>query len=158
MVVDASSRLDSTTHLLSDLSNAVLVVAQTDVVSLWSASKIRAFLEEGSGRDRVRLVLNRYKKIPGFSDEDVAKATNCALLWKLPNNYQSIAPAIDKGAPVALHDNHDIGRSFRSLAATLADASATAEGSLDLTYRHDKADGKKKAAGRLLISPLRAGQ
>src|SRR6266550_430826 len=158
VIVDCSGRLDQTSRMLCDLSNAVLLVAQTDVVSLWSASKIRAFLEEGSGRDRVRLVLNRYKKIPGFSDEDVAKATNCALIWKLPNNYQSIAPAIDKGAPVALHDSHDIGRSFRSLAATLADASATAEGSLDLTYRHDKADGKKKAAGRLLISPLRAGQ
>ena len=92
------------------------------------------------------------------SDEDVAKATNCTLLWKLPNNYQSIAPAIDKGAPVAFHDSHDIGRSFRSLAATLADAASTAEGSLDLTYRHDKGDAKKKAAGRLLISPLRAGQ
>jgi hypothetical protein len=59
---------------------------------------------------------------------------------------------------VAFQDNHDIGRSFRALAATLADASATAEGSLDLTYRHDKVDAKKKAAGRLLISPLRAGQ
>ncbi|PYX03565.1 MAG: hypothetical protein DMG86_03045 [Acidobacteria bacterium] len=146
-----------TSRMLCDLSNAVLLVAQTDVVSLWSAGRIRTFLEEGSARDRVRLVLNRYKKIPGFSDEDVAKATNCTLLWKLPNNYQSIAPAIDKGSPVAFQD-HDIGRSFRSLAATLADASATAEGSLDLTYRHDKADGKKKAAGRLLISPLRAGQ
>jgi pilus assembly protein CpaE len=37
VVVDASSRLDSTTRLLSDLSNAVLMIAQTDVVSLWSA-------------------------------------------------------------------------------------------------------------------------
>jgi len=34
VVVDASSRLDPTTRLLSDLSNAVLMVAQTDVVSL----------------------------------------------------------------------------------------------------------------------------
>jgi len=55
------------------------------------------------------------------------------LLGSCSNNYQSIAPAIDKGAPVAFQDSHDIGRSFRSLAATLADASATAEGSLDLT-------------------------
>src|SRR6266404_7403176 len=58
VVVDASSRLDSTTRLLSDLSNAVLMVAQTDVVSLWSASRIHTFLEEGTGRDRLRMVLN----------------------------------------------------------------------------------------------------
>ena len=92
VVVDASSRLDATTRLLSDLSNAVLVVAQTDVVSLWSAGRIHAFLEEGTGRDRLRMVLNRYKKIPGFTDEDVQQVTNCKVLWKVPNAFQAVSP------------------------------------------------------------------
>ena len=73
-------------------------------------------------------------------------------------NRKAIAPAIDKGAPVALHESADVGRSFRSLAATLAEASPTAEGSLDLVYQPDKSDAKKKSTTRLLISPLRAGQ
>ena len=158
VVVDCSGRVDQTARLLCDHSNAVLLVAQADVVSLWSASRIRAFLEEGATRDRVRIILNRYKKIPGFTDEDVEKATTCKLLWKIPNNYQSIAPAIDKGVPVAMQENTDIGRSFRSLASALAHASPTAEGSLDLSYHDEKADPSKKPAGRLLISPLRAGQ
>ncbi len=157
LVVDCSGRVDQTARLLCDLSNALLLVTQADVVSLWSAGRLRTFLEEDTGRDQVRLVLNRYKKIPGFDDEDVEKATNCKLLWKVPNNYQSVAPAIDKGIPVAFQDSPDISRSFRSLAATLAQASAANEGSLDLVYQHDKT-GAKKAAGRLLISPLRAGQ
>jgi pilus assembly protein CpaE len=158
VIVDCSGRKDQTERVLCDLSNAVLMIAQADVVSLWSAGKIRTFLEEGAGRDRVRLVLNRYKKIPGFDDDDVEKATNCRLLWKLPNNYQLVSPAIDKGVPVAFQDNQDISRSFRALAATLVDASATVEGSLDLSYQPDKAGAKKKAVGRLLISPVRAGQ
>src|ERR1700730_9170908 len=158
VVVDCTGRVDQTARLLCDLSNAVLLVAQADVVSLWSANRIRTFLEEGATRDRVRIVLNRYKKIPGFSDEDVEKATNSKLLWKVPNNFQSIAPAIDKGVPVALQDSHEIGRSFRSLAAALVQASPTAEGSLDLAYTNDKAESSKKATGRLVISPLRAGQ
>jgi pilus assembly protein CpaE len=157
VVVDCSGRLDQTARLLCDLSNAVLLVAQADVVSLWSVSRIRAFLEEGATRDRVRIVLNRYKKIPGFTDEDVEKATSCKLLWKVPNNFQSIAPAIDKGVPVALEHN-EIGRSFQSLAAALAQASPASEGSLDLSYQNDRGDSSKKATGRLLISPLRAGQ
>ena len=157
VVVDCSGRLDQTARLLCDLSNAVLLVAQADVVSLWSVSRIRAFLEEGATRDRVRIVLNRYKKIPGFTDEDVEKATSCKLLWKVPNNFQSIAPAIDKGVPVAL-ENNEIGRSFQSLAAALAQASPAGEGSLDLFYQNDRGDSSKKATGRLLISPLRAGQ
>ena len=44
--------------------------------------------------------MNRYKKIPGFTEEEIEKVTNCKILWKIPNNYQLIAPAIDKGAPV----------------------------------------------------------
>ena len=158
VVVDASSRLDPTTRLLSDLSNAVLVVAQTDVVSLWSAGRIHTFLEEGTGRDRLRMVLNRYKKIPGFGEDDVEKATNCKVLWKVPNNYQAIGPAIDKGSPVALRSNEDASRSFIALANALAEASSSSEGALDLVYHHDKPDPKKKSSGRLLISPLRAGQ
>jgi pilus assembly protein CpaE len=158
VVVDCSNRMDDTARMLSDLSNAVLLVAQADVVSLWSAGRIRSFLEEGTGRDRVRLVLNRYKKIPGFSDEDVFSTTNCKVLWKVPNNHQAIAPAIDKGAPVAMQDSSDVGRSFRNFATMLAEAS-TSEGSLDLVFQPDKTEVKKKAAsgGLLGVSPLRAG-
>jgi pilus assembly protein CpaE len=157
VVVDCSNRVDETARVLCDLSNAVLLVAQADVVSLWSAGRMRNFLEEGAGRARVRLVLNRYKKIPGFSDVDVEAATNCKILWKIPNNHQAVAPAIDKGAPVAFQESLDVGRSFRGLAGLLAGASPT-EGSLDLSYHPEKAQDTKKTARSLLISPVRAGQ
>ena len=157
VIVDCSSRMDQTTRQLCDLSNAVLLVTQADVVSLWSAGRIQAFLEEGVGRERLRLVLNRYKKIPGFTEQDVERATNCKVLWKVPNNYQLVGPAIDKGVPVALQDNHEVSRSLISLAAMLAQASTSGEGALDLVYQHDKSDAKK-TPGRLMISPLRAGQ
>jgi pilus assembly protein CpaE len=157
VVIDASSRLDSTTRLLSDLSNAVLMVAQTDVVSLWSASRIHAFLEEGTGRNRLRLVLNRYKKIPGFTDEDVEQATRCKVLWKIPNAFQAVSPAIDHGSPVVLQENQEVSRSYRALAAALAEATPTDEGGLDLTYAQEKADSKRKIPSRLVITPARAG-
>jgi pilus assembly protein CpaE len=159
VVVDASSRLDSTTRLLSDLSNAVLLVAQTDVVSLWSAARIHSFLEEGgAGRDRLRIILNRYKKIPGFTDEDVQQATRSKVLWKIPNAFQSISPAIDHGSPVVLQESLEVSRSFHALAAALAEASSTVDGSPDLVYGQEKSDARKKAPGRLVVSPVRAGQ
>jgi hypothetical protein len=40
----------------------------------------------------------------------------------------------------------------------LAEASPTAEGGLDLVYAQEKAASPKKAPGRLVISPARAGQ
>jgi len=158
VVVDCSGRLDSLMQMICDLSNAALLVTQTDVVSLWSAGRVHQFLQEGAGRDRLRMVLNRYKKIPGFTDEDVEKATNCKVLWKVPNNYQLIGPAIDKGMPVSMMSGHEISRSYQGLAAELAGATATSDGALSLVYQHDKADGKKRASGQLLVSPIRAGQ
>jgi len=158
VVVDCSGRMDAITQMVADLSNAVLLVAQTDVVSLWSAGRIQAFLQEGASRDRLRIILNRYKRIPGFTDEDVEKATNCKLLWKIPNNFQVVGPAIDKGTPVALQDNQEIGRSYQGLAAELAGATASAEGALSLVYQHEKAESKKSTTGRLIVSPVRAGQ
>ncbi len=159
VVLDCSGRMDATTQMICDLSNAVLLVAQTDVVSLWSANRIQGFLQDGAGRDRLRLVLNRYKKIPGFDDNDVEKATNCKVLWKVPNNFQVIAPAIDKGSPVAGQSHHEIGRSYQALAAELAGASNTSEGgALSLEYQNDKGNEKKPSARRFVISPVRAGQ
>jgi pilus assembly protein CpaE len=158
VVVDASSRLDPTTRMLSDLSNAVLVVAQTDVVSLWSAGRIHSFLEEGTGRDRLRIILNRYKKIPGFTDEDVQHVTNCKVLGKLPNAFHSVSPAIDHGTPIVMQEGPEISRSFRALAETLAEASSNSEGGPDLVYGQEKSAAKKAAPGRLNLSPIRAGQ
>jgi pilus assembly protein CpaE len=156
VVVDGSGRMDATMQMICDLSNAVLLVTQTDVVSLWSAGRIQTFLQDGAARDRVRIVLNRYKKIPGFTDEDVEKATNCKVLWKVPNNFQVIGPAIDKGSPVAGQMNNDLGRSYQGLATELAGAT-TSEGALSLLYQQDKGD-KKRSAGPLIVSPIRAGQ
>jgi pilus assembly protein CpaE len=158
VIVDASSRLDPTTRLLSDLSNAVLVVAQTDVVSLWSASRIHAFLEEGTGRNRMRMILNRYKKIPGFTDEDIEKATSCKVLWKVPNAYNAVSPAIDHGTPVVQQEGPEISRSLRALAAALAEANTNPDGSLDLVYGQEKSEARKKPLAQPNLSPIRAGQ
>lgn len=156
VIVDCSNRTDGLFRMMADLANAVLLIAQADVVSLWSAARVHGFLEQGSGRDRVRLIVNRFKKIPGFTDEDIQKVTNCKLLWKLPNSFQAAGPAIDKGSPVAFHETSELGRSFHSLAGILAKAS-TSENSMDLGFAVEKVAPKRGMAS-LLMSPLRAGQ
>jgi pilus assembly protein CpaE len=156
VIVDCSNRTDTLFRMIADLANAVLLVTQADVVSLWSAARVHSFLEQGSGRDRARLIVNRFKKIPGFTDEDIEKVTNCKLLWKLPNNFHAAGPSADKGNPVAFHENNELGRSFHALATLLAGA-AGSENSMDLGFSLGKAEDKKRL-GSLLMSPLRAGQ
>ena len=99
------------------------------------------------------MVLNRYKKIPGFGDEEVRQATNCKVLWKVPNAFQAVSPSIDHGSPVVLQDGPEVSRSYRGLAAALAEAS-NSDGP-DLAYVGEGAP--KTPPGRLNLSPIRSG-
>ena len=125
IVVDASTRMDSATRLVSNLSETVLLVAHTDVASLWSAARIQQYLSEAGGRERVRLVLNRFRKVPGFSEADVEAASGIKLLWKIPNQYFAISTAIDRGVPLMQQSHTEIARSFIGLAQRLTENDAS---------------------------------
>jgi len=119
IVVDASSRIDLTTRLVSNLSEAVLLVAHADVASLWSAARIVQYLGETNGRERVKLVLNRYRKMVGFEEKEAETASGVRLFWKIPNHYFAISSAIDRGVPVMQQSNTEIARAFSGLATVL---------------------------------------
>ncbi len=122
VVVDASSRMDPTTRLVSNLSQTVLITAHSDVASLWSAAKIQQYLGETGGRERLQLVLNRFQKTPGFTEADAAAASGMKLLWKIPNQYFAASTAIDRGIPLLQQGNSEIARSFIALASRLTES------------------------------------
>ena len=119
VVVDASSRFDAASRLIANLSETVLLVACTDVASLWSAARVQQFLGETGSRERVRLVLNRFRKVPGFSEADAEAAVGAKLLWRVPNQYFAISTAIDRGTPVMDQRGSEIARCFSGLAQEL---------------------------------------
>jgi pilus assembly protein CpaE len=119
VVVDNSSRLDAASRLVANLSEYVLLVACTDVASLWSAARVQQYLGETGHRDRVRLLLNRFRKVPGFSEEDAETAAGVKLIWRVPNQYFAISSAIDRGAPVMEQSHTEIARCFSGLANEL---------------------------------------
>jgi len=121
VVVDASSRLDATTRLVCNLSETVLLVACADVASLWSASRVQQYIGETGGRERLRLVLNRFRKIPGFSEADAEAAAGVKLLWKVPKQYFAVSAAIDRGIPLMQQTHTEIARSFTGLATLLTE-------------------------------------
>lgn len=119
VVVDSSSRFDAATRLIASLSENVLLVACSDVASLWSAARVQQYLGETGSRERVRLILNRFRKVPGFSEEDAEAAVGAKVLWRVPNQYFAISSAIDRGTPVMDQRNSEIARSFAGLAQEL---------------------------------------
>lgn len=119
VVVDASSRFDAASRLIASLSETVLLVACSDVASLWSAARVQQYLGESGSRERVRLVLNRFRKVPGFSEDDAEAAVGARLLWRVPNQYFAVSNAIDRGTPVMDQRNSEIARCFAGLAQEL---------------------------------------
>ncbi|MBZ5546993.1 MAG: AAA family ATPase [Acidobacteriia bacterium] len=116
IVVDASSRLDSATRLVSNLAEKVLLVAHADVASLWSAGRVAQYMGESGSRDRFALVLNRYRKVAGFNESETEAAIGAPVLWRIPNQYFAVSAAIDRGVPVIQQGNSEIARSIIGLA------------------------------------------
>ena len=119
IVVDASSRLDSATRLVSNLSEKILLVAHADVASLWSAGRVAQYLGESGSRDRFALVLNRYRKVTGFDEAETEAAIGAPVLWRIPNQYFAVSTAIDRGVPLVQQGNTEFARSVSGLAELL---------------------------------------
>ncbi|MGA2965444.1 MAG: cellulose synthase operon protein YhjQ/BcsQ [Terriglobales bacterium] len=119
IVVDASSRLDSATRLVSNLSAKILLIAHADVASLWGAGRVAQYLGESGSRDRFALVLNRYRKVAGFDEAEAETAIGAPVLWRIPNQYFAVSSAIDRGVPLMQQGTTEISRSIAGLAEYL---------------------------------------
>lgn len=124
IVVNVSTRVDATARLVSSLSQSVLLVAHADVASLWSAARMQQFLSEAGGREQMRLVLNRFRRTPGFTETDAESAAGVKLLWKIPNQYAAVSTAIDRGIPLMQQTHTEVARAFMGLAARLTENDA----------------------------------
>jgi len=125
VVVDASSRLDRTLRTVCDLSQSVLLVGLLDVPSLWSVTKVRDYLIDGSACAHIGLVLNRFRKLPGFSEGEIENTTQTKIMAKIPNQYAAVSSAIDRGIPLVGQNHSDVARTFVNLAHLLTQAEVT---------------------------------
>jgi pilus assembly protein CpaE len=119
IVVDASSRLDGATRLVSNLAERVLLVGHADVATLWSAGRVAQYLGETGSRERFALLLNRYRKVAGFNEAETEAAIGAPVLWRIPNQYFAASSAIDRGIPLMQQSNTEIARSISGLALEL---------------------------------------
>ncbi len=118
VVADLSARLDALTEAVIEHADRILFVTQTDMVSLWSAAKVRQHLDPGA-RLRFEMVLNRFTATPEVDLAGIESITHAPLLWKLPNAHAQVVEAIERGQPPALQNKTDLARSYSDLAALL---------------------------------------
>lgn len=118
VVVDLSARLDKLTQAVLEQADRILFVSQTDMVSLWSAAKVRQYLDAAT-RLRFELVLNRYTGTPEVDLAALESITHTPVLWKLPNAHALVEEAIEHGQPPVAKPDSELAKSYLDLAATL---------------------------------------
>jgi pilus assembly protein CpaE len=126
VVIDAGRTLDPVTLRAMDQSDLVYVVLQLDVASLHDAKRLlRALSGLGYGKDKLRVLVNRYEKSDRVTLDDAAAALRRDTPDTVPNSFRAVAASINEGVPICKLSGRDpVALSLREIAGGLAGRAA----------------------------------
>ena len=104
---------------LEDLK-AVYIVANQELATVRSATRLAGMLRERYGRERVGVVLTRSDRQADIGHADVEKAIGLAVAHTFPSDYRIALQALNKGRPLALDNHNDLSASFSRFARQLS--------------------------------------
>ena len=119
--IDLPSSLDlELLRVVTDASEAVLVVLTPEFPALWRTHRLVLFLASTGCADRLRLVLNRDNSRAEIDEKEIKKALNYPIYWRLPNNYSSAIQAVNQGKPIVSVNHSSLASSYRKLSHELS--------------------------------------
>ena len=123
IVIDTSSAFDNITVTALDNSDLILLVSAINVPSVRNCQRcLDAFDRLGYEEEKTKIVVNRYMENDDIKIEDVERALDKPIYWRIPNNYYTIMSAINKGQPVSsINNDSNIAKSYRELATDISD-------------------------------------
>ncbi len=123
IVIDTSSAFDNITVTALDNSDLILLVSTINVPSVRNCQRcLDAFDRLGYEEEKTKIIVNRYMENDDIKIEDVEKALDKNIYWRVPNNYYTIMSAINKGQPVSeINNDSNIAKCYRELATDISD-------------------------------------
>jgi pilus assembly protein CpaE len=106
--------LDALEHL-----NNIFVVANQELATVRSASRLSSILRQRYGREKVTVVLSRSDRQADIGFDDVEKAVGCRVEHTFPSDYRAALQALNRGRPIALENHSELSASFRKFAQKL---------------------------------------
>lgn len=116
------SRSDAAALEALDPASRILIIANQELSTVRSASRIAAALRHRYGQTRVEIVLNRFDREADIAQRDVEKAVGLPVKHLLPSDYRLALEALNKGRPVALENHSRLSVAYKTLASALAGA------------------------------------
>jgi len=100
IIIDAETISERTTTAI-EMSDMVLLAFFMSLPSIKNMQRhLRYFDRINLGRDRVKLIANRYLKKSDITIQDTEKALNYPIFFTLPNDYDTTMTCLNKGVPI----------------------------------------------------------
>ena len=98
----------------------IVVVANQELATVRSASRMAATLRQRHGKDKLTVVMSRPDRLAEIGHEDVERAVGVKVKHTLPSDYRRALEALNKGRPLALENHNELSASLERLARSLA--------------------------------------
>jgi pilus assembly protein CpaE len=118
VVVDTVGSYSELNLAAFDVSDLILAVGILSLPSIRGLQKsLDVFGRLGMGKEKVKLVVNRYLKKSEISIKEAERTLNYESFWKIPNDYNSVITSINRGQPLPLLFPHaEISKSYKEFA------------------------------------------
>jgi len=122
VVIDAGRTMDAVTLKALDRADFIFPVVQLTVPFMRDASRLLSlFRALGYGKEKIRLVINRFEKGNDIGLEDVKRTLGLEPFKTIPNSYQAVATAVNQGRPIAsFARSNPVAKALQELSQVLA--------------------------------------
>ena len=103
-----------------EVAGRIIVVANQELATVRSASRMTAALRQRYGKDKVSIVLSRADRLAEIGHEDVERAVGSRVKHTFPSDYRIALQALNKGRPITLDNHNDLSSSLTKFARSLA--------------------------------------
>jgi pilus assembly protein CpaE len=109
-------RADATMVEAIDAASAVLVVANQELATLKSASRIAGEMRMRCGADRVKLAISRFDPHADISVADVERVMGGPVKYTFPSDYRAAVAALNRGEPLIVQNHSRLADTFDKVA------------------------------------------
>jgi len=112
-------RSDTTMLEALDQATRIVVVANQELATVRSASRMAAALRQRYGKDRVGVVVSRYDQQAEIGRKDIERVIGGPVSDVFPSNYRLALDALNCGRPLVLDNHNKLASSYASFARSL---------------------------------------
>jgi pilus assembly protein CpaE len=105
-------RSDATVLEALETVAQIVVVANQELATVRSASRIASALRHRYGKDKVTVVVSRSDRLADIAHEDVERAVGSPVKFTFPSDYRRALQALNKGVPVTVDNHNDLSSAF----------------------------------------------